>query len=213
MRGRTLLILAAIIILAAIAFGVRMKLPEQKIQPVTEKKVIQVAAPATTTPAAQPFTPPINQFKQRVTKKFFGTFVTPGNSPVSPERFTGFHTGVDVEYADVTDNVPVFAIADGMVVTSEYALGYGGVIVIKHEASGRTLFAIYGHLRPESLVKTGRAVTRGEKIGVLGTGYSRETDGERRHLHFGVANSNTILGYVSSKAALLATWIDPLSLF
>ncbi len=76
---------------------------------------------------------PTQEFKTRITKKFFGTFVTSTNSPVSPERFIGYHTGVDVEYGDVAADVPVFAVSDGLVVTSKYASGYGGVMVINKE--------------------------------------------------------------------------------
>lgn len=157
--------------------------------------------------------PPIAEFQKRITKKSFGTYITPTNSPVSPESFTGYHTGVDVEYADVTSDVPVSGIADGLVVTSESISGYGGVMVIKHEIKGRTLYAIYGHLRPASMLKAETTVTKGEKVAVLGTAFSRETDNERRHLHFGVALSNTILGYVSTSDRLNSSWINPLSLY
>jgi murein DD-endopeptidase MepM/ murein hydrolase activator NlpD len=117
-----------------------------------------------------------------------------------------------VEYEDVKTDVPVYSIDDGVVVVSKYASGYGGVVVIKHQIDGQILYAIYGHLRQSSTLTTGTTVTRGEKIGVLGTGYSGETDGERRHLHFGLAKTNTIAGYVSSISALNATWIDPLTI-
>jgi peptide-methionine (R)-S-oxide reductase len=157
--------------------------------------------------------PPIADFKSRITKKFFGTFVSPKNSPVQPERFTGYHTGVDIEYTDVTVDVPVSAIAAGSVVTSEYASGYGGVLVLKFLHQAQTLYAVYGHLRPDSMLSPNSPVTPGQIIGVLGTGYSHETDGERRHLHFAIAVKNTITGYVSSKTLLNSTWINPLSLY
>lgn len=35
--------------------------------------------------------------EERITKKPFGVFVTPQNSPVNPERFRGYHTGTDFE--------------------------------------------------------------------------------------------------------------------
>ncbi len=40
---------------------------------------------------------PIANAKSRITKKTFGLFVSPQNSPVLPEKFTGYHTGVDFE--------------------------------------------------------------------------------------------------------------------
>lgn len=166
-----------------------------------------------TVPNLNGVVPPIAQFKPRITKKFFGTYVTPTNSPVTPERFTGYHTGVDVEYQDVETDVPVYAISDGVVVSSESGSGYGGVMVIKHQIKNQTLFATYGHLRLSSMLKTDSQVKFGQQIGVLGTGYSPETDGERRHLHFGISIINTNRGYVATLSELHTSWIDPLSLY
>src|SRR3989344_6907506 len=44
---------------------------------------------------------PVDEFEERITKKPFGIFITPQNSPIKPERFSGYHTGVDVENGDV----------------------------------------------------------------------------------------------------------------
>ncbi len=157
---------------------------------------------------------PVADFKARVTKKPFGIYVTPQNSPIQPEHFTGYHTGADAEYQDVTTDVPVYAVADGKVVLSEYASGYGGVFMIEIQLNGAPHTVLYGHIRPSSLPKVGTNVTKGEKLAVLGTGYSTETDGERRHLHFAVLSNNRldIRGYVQSKAEL-SGWIDPLTLY
>ncbi len=158
---------------------------------------------------------PIDQFRARITKKPFGIYITPQNSPVQPERFTGYHTGTDIEYQDVTTDVPVYAIADGKIVLSETASGYGGVFVLDFKfPDGSEHTAIYGHIRPSSLPKSGARVTKNQQLAVLGTGYSAETDGERRHLHFGIRadHSINILGYVQTKAAL-SGWIDPVSLY
>lgn len=169
-----------------------------------------------TTPSPSSFSTivaPIADFKSRITKKFFGTYITPSNSPVYPERFTGYHTGVDVEYTDVSSDVPVYAITDGTIVTSEYASGYGGVLVLQTTINSLVRYVVYGHLRRGSMPANGTQVKQNEQLGVLGTGYSSETDGERRHLHFGVATKNTIAGYVPSLSLLHASWIDPLSLY
>ncbi len=157
---------------------------------------------------------PVVQFKERVTKKPFGIYVTPQNSPISPERFTGYHTGADAEYEDITSDVPVYAIADGKVVLSETASGYGGVFMIEIALNGTTHTILYGHIRPSSLPKVGQTVTKGEQLAVLGTGYSSETDGERRHLHFAVLSDNRIdiKGYVQNKSQL-SGWIDPVTLY
>lgn len=169
----------------------------------------------TTTPVPKSdLAEPIANFKARVTKKPFGIFITPQNSPISPERFTGYHTGADAEYEDVTADVPVFSASDGTVVLSRTASGYGGVFMIEINLNGSKHTVLYGHIRPSSLPKVGQKVTKGEQIGLLGTGYSSETDGERRHLHFAILadNSLNIKGYVSSKSQL-SSWLNPLDYY
>src|SRR3989338_10346295 len=43
------------------------------------------------------FGPPLDNSSERVTKKPFGKYITPADSPVQPERFSGYHTGADFE--------------------------------------------------------------------------------------------------------------------
>lgn len=153
---------------------------------------------------------PVAEFNSRITKKPFGIFITQKDSPIQPERFTGYHTGIDVEYEDVESEVKVFAIADGVVEHSGWVSGYGGVLAIRHFIDGKTYLAIYGHLNPDSLIKNGTEVLAGEQIGVLGQGFSHETDNERKHLHFALYTGSDInlRGYVSNIEQLSA-WIDP----
>jgi murein DD-endopeptidase MepM/ murein hydrolase activator NlpD len=173
------------------------------------------APSATPSPTASPvalYSRPIADFTTRITKKKFGTYVTPANSPVQPERFTGYHTGVDVEYADVTDDVPVYAIADGVVQQAGWVSGYGGLLVIKISSTGN--YILYGHLRSSSLPAAGTRVKKADQVGLLGTAFGQETDGERRHLHFAVyiGNPVDIKGYVQNQADL-SSWKDPLTFF
>jgi len=181
----------------------------QNTQPVTQTVVSNQ-----TVTQVNDLTFPIDQFKERITKKFFGTYVTPQNSPISPERFTGHHTGVDIEYQDVMGDVSVFAITDGTVIASQWVSGYGGVIILRVKIAGVDHNVLYGHLWSSSMVKIGYGVTRGEKMGVFSTGYSAETDDERRHLHFSVLSDNRIdyKGYVQTKSEL-SGWIDPMTLY
>jgi murein DD-endopeptidase MepM/ murein hydrolase activator NlpD len=157
---------------------------------------------------------PVADFKSRITKKFFGTHVTPQDSPVQPEKFNGYHTGVDAEYGDVTSDVPVHAVADGTVLLARSASGYGGVIAIQHTIQNQPVVGIYGHVDPARLPKVGQKVTAGEAIGFLGKALSSQTDGERRHLHFGLVKGTTatLTGYVARQEKLTA-WLDPLTVF
>ena len=168
-----------------------------------------------TTTSAPSIVLPIANFYDRVTKKPFGIYITPKTSPIQPEKFTGFHTGADAETtsAEAKMDVPVFSIAAGTVVFAGHVNGYGGVIMIKHTINGEKILTLYGHLRISSFkVKVGSNVTAGQPVAVLGTGYSSETDGERKHLHFGIIRGWTITykGYVTTKSAL-SGWEDPVA--
>lgn len=158
---------------------------------------------------------PIADFFSRVMKKPFGIYVTPQNSPVQPEKFTGYHTGADAETTPAESNidVPIYSIADGTVVFAGHVNGYGGVIMVQSTVGGETVTALYGHLRISSFTKKqGETVTRGEQIAVLGSGYSTETDGERKHLHLGIIKGVSInyKGYVQTQSEL-SSWKDPVT--
>jgi len=157
---------------------------------------------------------PIDRFKERITKKPFGIYVSPTNSPVSPEIFTGYHTGLDVEYQDIITDVPVYAINNGEITLSETASGYGGVFILNTTINGTKHSVLYGHIRPATLPKVGASFQKGDKISLLGTGYSQETDYERRNLHFAVLSNERldIKGYISRESGL-SDWLDPLSLY
>lgn len=200
--------------------------------PTSRPASIPITVPATTAPVIAPSSPPpaaappssaplrlanpLSNARVRVTKKPFGLKVSPGHSPVTPERFSGYHTGADFETtpAEQAVDVPVFAVCDGSLALKEYASGYGGVAVERCIINGNPVTIIYGHLRLASIAaKTGATLQAGEQLAVLGTGYSQETDGERKHLHLGLhrGSSINIKGYVAT-AAELSAWIDPLTL-
>jgi len=145
---------------------------------------------------------PIADAQDRVTKKPFGIEIHPETSPVPGDKFNGFHVGVDFEtFPDEQDvDVPIVAACDGPLLLKKQAQGYGGVAVQRCRLDGRSVSVIYGHLRLSSIAaEAGDRLVSGERIGVLGTGYSEETNGVRKHLHFGIRDSATstdIRGYV-----------------
>lgn len=158
---------------------------------------------------------PLSGFFDRITKKPFGIYITPKTSPVQPEKFSGYHTGADAETtsAEATTDIPVVSIAAGTVVFTGHVNGYGGVILIRHVVNSETVTALYGHLRIASFsVKKNDTVKIGQQLALLGTGYSGETDGERKHLHFGIIKGANInyKGYVTSQGGLSA-WEDPVT--
>lgn len=163
---------------------------------------------------SQLLTEPVVNFHDRVTKKPFGIYITPTTSPIQPEKFSGYHTGVDVEFTDTEGEVLVVAIADGEVIVSRRVNGYGGVSIVRHEINDENILTLYGHLDPSSLTTAGEFVQAGEQIGHLGKGGTSETDGERKHLHIGMLRGNSVsyLGYVATEEALKG-WYDPMDFF
>lgn len=156
---------------------------------------------------------PISKAAERVTKKPFGIYITPKTSPVQPEKFQGYHTGTDFETTTDEQNidVPIKTICDGKLLRARFANGYGGVAVQSCTLDNNPVTIIYGHLRLSSIAaKVGDELKAGDFLANLGMGYSKETDGERKHLHLGIHKGSriTILGYVKSKEQL-SNWIDP----
>lgn len=163
------------------------------------------------------FLSPLSRAGERVTKKPFGMVITPETSPVQPERFRGYHVGTDFETfeEEAEADIVVRAICSGPVLLKQQASGYGGVVVQRCFRAQEPMTIIYGHLRLKSVEKVvGEELLAGEALGLLGTGESQETDGERKHLHVGIRSGSEvdIRGYVVSKPEL-EEWIDPCRLF
>jgi len=156
---------------------------------------------------------PIDGALARITKKPFGIFITPKTSPVQPERFQGYHTAVDLETTPAEQNIDVGvkALCDGKLLVARTASGYGGVAVESCTLDGQAVTVVYGHINLASMkVKVGDQLKAGDFLANLGTGFSSQTDGERRHLHLGIHKGAgiNILGYVQNENQL-SDWVDP----
>ncbi len=190
------------------------QIPSQNVPsptPVTETPSSNAASSQSAPKNA--YAPPLDRASERITKKTFGQFITPQNSPVQPEKFRGYHTGTDFEIfpEELNSDVPVKAVCGGRIALKKTATGYGGVLVESCELNSEPVTVIYGHLKLASIKKnTGDSLAQGEEIGILGKAYSAETSGERKHLHLGIHKGAgiDILGYVQSKGEL-SGWLDP----
>jgi murein DD-endopeptidase MepM/ murein hydrolase activator NlpD len=156
---------------------------------------------------------PISNAEARVTKKPFGIFISPANSPVQPERFSGYHTGTDFETfpGEQDTDVPVSAICSGKVRFTGWVKGYGGVLIQNCIYENEQVTVLYGHLNIDSVsLRIESELIEGTRIGNLGKGFSEETDGERKHLHLAIHRGTTIeyRGYVPTEKEL-SDWINP----
>jgi len=149
----------------------------------------------------------------RITKKPFGIFITPEHSPVSPERFRGYHTGTDFEVLPNEDetSIAVPALCDGSIIHSGTVNGYGGVLIQRCVLHNEEVTVLYGHLAPASLKAVGSSLKKSDQIGFLGKGHSEQAAGERPHLHLAIHRGSEAeyRGYVESEQEL-AEWIDPM---
>jgi murein DD-endopeptidase MepM/ murein hydrolase activator NlpD len=209
-----------IIVVAVIFYLVRsysqknlVTISTQKVQTDFFDNQVEVLAEDMPKNDGQNFSSPIDRTKERVTKKPFGIFVTPQNSPVKPERFRGYHTGTDFEIfpEEMDREIELKAICSGKLLMKNYANGYGGIMIESCELDGKPITVIYGHLKLDSIkAKLGDSINAGDIIGILGADKSVETNGERKHLHLGLHKGGNfdIRGYVNSKKQL-SDWIDP----
>lgn len=160
---------------------------------------------------------PLDQAGKRVTKKPFGIFITPKDSPIQPEKFRGYHTGTDFEVfrEESKADVSVRAVCPGTLVVKRSASGYGGIVVQRCELGGGPVTVVYGHLALGSVTADiGESVEQGDVIGLLGTAGSADTDGERKHLHLAIHKGEIIdiRGYVAEQK-MLDQWLDPCEFF
>ena len=90
-----------------------------------------------------------------------------------------FHKALDI---GVESETPIYAAADGVVITARYSSSYGNYVVILHSDGYSTLYA---HAR-KLCVKVGNTVKQGDKIAEVGsTGQSTGP-----HLHFEIIRPN-----------------------
>lgn len=168
-------------------------------------------------PESEDIAVPLDRAGERVTKKPFGIYIEPKTSPVQPEKFRGYHTGTDFETFpdEASADVLVHAVCTGPVVVKRAATGYGGVLAQQCVLDSARVTVVYGHMRLASIsADVGDEREEGDVIGVLGTGGSSETDGERKHLHLGIHKGTAIdiRGYVADKQSL-SSWLDPCEFF
>lgn len=163
---------------------------------------------------------PLDKADQRQILLKFGMYVTPdsASNPISrPERFTGYHTGLDIEILpeEIEATVPVKTICEGTIIYSGIIEGYGGVVIQECTLNNQPASVLYGHVKPSSIkVSKNDEVIKPETIiAELGDDNSEETGNTRKHLHLGIHKGNHVefLGYITDEEDL-QEFIDPLPL-
>ena len=151
----------------------------------------------------------INQIKNGTASTFTGTefaYPVPGFTIITTsfgevynlvDPAGSAHTGSDIAGADI-NGTPIYAIQDGVVITSGYSnYGYGNYVIINHGEcvdNNSSYISLYGHCSALVAVE-GQTVKKGDLIGYVGT--TGNSTGP--HLHLEVRENGER--------------IDPLSLF
>jgi len=159
---------------------------------------------------------PIQNYENRSQDKTFNQYIDKGfyvgRESLFPTQYTGYHMADDLEInpGEENQNVPVYAVTDAKVSFVGPVTGYGGVILLNIANDSHT--ALYGHVKVKNLsFKAGDSVKAGQLLAYLGNGFSSETGGERKHLHFGIYNGKDpyFHGYESNETTVQSKWIDP----
>jgi hypothetical protein len=215
-----LFIILALVIAASILFFISGKKQNINIKNTPKEEKINVEEKTAGNPASSSFNsqrvlkPPVMNAKDRIIKKPFGIKVSPQNSPVQPERFSGYHTGTDFEVTseELNKEVIVYAICGGEIIQKKRVSGYGNVIAQSCSLENQPVTVLYGHLSFSGSVsvKVGDHPLAGEPVAVLGADKSADTDGERKHLHLSIHKGKIIdyRGYVSLEGDL-KNWFNP----
>ncbi|TSC58080.1 MAG: Uncharacterized protein Greene041662_817 [Candidatus Peregrinibacteria bacterium Greene0416_62] len=158
---------------------------------------------------------PISSARSRPVALGFGMHVTANakDNPIDPpERFDGYHSGLDYEVtaSELDQEIPISAICSGSVLYSGFAEGYGGVLTQRCVINKESVTVIYGHLDPDGLAPEGNVLAAGDRLGKLAAARSFWSDQNRKHLHLGIhrGEDSDMRGYVQAPMEL-EEFIDP----
>lgn len=126
---------------------------------------------------------------------------------------SGFHEGIDLSVSP-TNNVPVYASANGVVAAIFHKNSCGGnMVVVHHNVNGASYTTVYAHLLSIT-VSSGQYVTTQTQVGVMGGGpetwgYDGCTTGY--HVHFSISTGLYGVDY-KSWSTLISRSINPRSM-
>ncbi|WP_078557228.1 peptidoglycan DD-metalloendopeptidase family protein [Bacillus alkalicellulosilyticus] len=111
-----------------------------------------------------------------------GHFMRPTTGKVTSEygyRWGRLHAGIDIGKGGREEDVPIVAVAHGVVTRSYYSSSYGHTVILRHNIEGKQFETLYAHMTHRA-VRDGQTVSKGQFLGNMGnTGRSTGP-----HLHF-----------------------------
>jgi len=178
---RHVLLLCVLLLAAVIFVGQLHQPPVGNAQMATSMEAVAPAAVSLPTPLPRPVQPAANLTTTPSIWPARGTVTSGFGWRISPfGDGNELHAGIDIAY---TMGAPVVATADGEVVVSGPAGGYGNLVQINH---GNGISTLYGH-NSQLAVNVGQTVKKGQVIAYAGsTGKSTGP-----HVHYEVRVNNT----------------------
>jgi hypothetical protein len=116
-----------------------------------------------------------------------GAFMRPATGQITSgfgPRWGKMHYGIDIGLGG-RSNVPIVAVADGIVRRSYFSSTYGNVVFIQHNINGVTYETVYAHMQNRA-VSEGQQVKKGQFLGYMGA--TGNVTGP--HLHFEIHQPN-----------------------
>ena len=127
-------------------------------------------------------------------------------------KFKGqMHTGIDINRCDdVDEGLPVYAVADGLIVFAGVGAGsWGNLVVVRHPDG---MWSRYGHLKNiAARIRKGESCSRGALLGTIGRGHKEQFNA---HLHFDMCKTSLWGGNPSwwsakNPAEIIRNYVDP----
>ncbi len=127
-------------------------------------------------------------------------------------KFKGqMHTGLDINRCDdVDEGLPVYSIADGLIVFAGVGAGsWGNLVVIRHPDG---MWSRYGHLKNiAARIRKGENCSRGALLGTIGRGHKEQFNA---HLHFDMCKTslwqvNPSWWSANNPAEIKRNYVDP----
>ena len=129
-------------------------------------------------------------------------------------KFKGqMHTGLDINRCDdVDEGLPVYSIADGIVVFAGVGAGsWGNLVVIRHPDG---MWSRYGHLKNiAASIRKGVNCSRGTLLGTIGRGHKEQFNA---HLHFDMCKTslwqtNPSWWSANNPTEIARNYVDPIA--
>ncbi|MCY4021371.1 MAG: peptidoglycan DD-metalloendopeptidase family protein [Chloroflexi bacterium] len=127
-------------------------------------------------------------------------------------KFKGqMHTGLDINRCDdVDEGLPVYSVADGLIVFAGVGAGsWGNLVVIRHPDG---VWSRYGHLKNiAASIRKGENCNRGALLGTIGRGHKEQFNA---HLHFDMCKTslwqaNPSWWSANNPAEIKRNYVDP----